>query len=308
MVLFLLASIIVGMFIGVHPGLPSIPMTDAQINLYFFIRLPRILGAAVIGAGLATAGAAYQSAFKNPIVSPGILGVSAGAGVGAAIAIVLGINAITSFACIGAIITVWCVWNVAKVISTTTAYIVVVGMIISGIAASMLSIIKFMADPNGALPAIMFWLMGSLSSLRVVNYWQYFVIIVCCWVFYDMRWRLDLLAQPSKMVRSLGVNEKQNIGVIVLISTIISAVACSISGVISMVGLAVPHFVRLWRGTDSNEKCMLDIQIAGAIFLVWVDNIIRCLPIEMPIGIFTSLLGGLAFGICTLIRKQRMYK
>jgi iron complex transport system permease protein len=304
----LLASMIIGMFMGVHAGLPSLPLTDAQINLYFFIRLPRILGSAVIGAGLATAGAAYQSAFKNPIVSPGVLGVSAGAGVGAAVAIILGINSITAFACIGALVTVWCVWNIAKIISTSTAYIIVVGTIISGIAGSVLSIIKFLADPTSALPAIMFWLMGSLSSLRVINYWQYAIILVCCIVFYMMRWRLDILYQPSKMVRSLGIDEKKNIGFIVFISTIISAIACSISGVINMVGLAVPHFVRLWKGSDSNEKCLLDIQLAGAIFLVWIDNLIRSMPIEMPIGIFTSLIGGLIFGICTLIRKRRMNK
>lgn len=299
----LVLSIIIGLFLGVHSGVPQFPLSDGDLNLLLYIRFPRIIGACIIGAGIATAGTAYQSAFKNPIVTPGILGVSAGAGVGASIAMLLGINALGLFSCIFGLLTVYIVWNIAKIISTNTVYVLVIGVIMSGIASSALSLIKFMADPNGALPAITFWLMGSLSSLRISHFPIYLLILICCIIFYKLRWRLDILNQPSQMIKSLGINERNNIGYIVLISTIISSLICSIAGVIGMVGLAIPHLVRILQGTDSNKDTMLNIQLSGALFVLWIDNGIRMLPLELPIGILTSLIGAVVFGICMIIRK-----
>ena len=227
----LIVELVIGMLVGHQSVSLSYPMSDGLFNLLINIRLPRLLGAAIIGAGLATAGAAYQSAFKNPIVSPSILGVSSGAGIGAAICMLLGLpHLISTAAVIFGCGTVWIVWNIAKAVSRNTAYILVIGVIISGVSSSALSLIKFAGDPDGVLPAITFWLMGSLSSMRIGN-WPYLsVILVVTALFYWGRWRLDILYQPSDVVRSLGINEKKNIAVVVFGATVIAAFASAISG------------------------------------------------------------------------------
>lgn len=282
------------------------PYTDGVASLLFQVRLPRILGALIIGAGLATSGAAYQAAFKNPIVSPSILGVTHGAGIGAALCTLMHQSEwIAIGALLGGCATVFIVWNIARIFSRDTAHLLVIGIIISGVASSALALIKFLADPSGILPAITYWLMGSLTTLRLGNVPILVVILVVCYAFYTCRWRLDVLTQPSEVVRSLGVDERKNIAVVVFGSTLIAALAASVSGVIGMVGLAIPHLVRMIVGTDEYRFTMLQIQLTGAIFLLGVDTIIRTLPIELPVGILTSLFGALIFGIALYSRVRR---
>lgn len=304
--LILIVEILASLLLG-HLWVAPERVFDPDLhNLIFNIRLPRILAAAIIGAGLATAGASYQAAFKNPIVAPSVLGVTYGAGIGAAICMLLGMGTYIGVgASIVGCITVLVVWKIGRVFTASTAYILIVGVIVSGVAASILSLIKFLADPDGVLPTITFWLMGSLSSIRWANQYYLLAILAITLVLRWSRYRLDLLYQPSDILQSMGVDELRLTRLVVIGATLITALAAAISGVIGMVGLAIPHLVRIAKGKDDSLSTMKDIQVTGAIFLVGIDTFIRMLSLELPIGILTSLLGASIFGVTLIIRVKR---
>lgn len=306
LVSILISLSVVALIVGQQKFIYSYPLSDAMFNLVFLVRFPRILGAIVIGAGLATVGAVYQAAFKNPIVSPSILGVTSGAGIGAALCMLTGMTHLIGLASVVfGCATVYLVWNIAKLLSTESSHLIVIGVIISGVAASILSLIKFLADPNGILPSITFWLMGSLTNIRIGDVGYLFSITIFCYIFYLCRWRLDILSQPSDIVKSLGVNERKNIAMVVFGATVIASFSAAISGVVGMIGLAIPHLVRMVSNTDEYRLTMFHIQIAGAIFLLLVDTVIRVMPVELPVGILTNLFGAVIFGIALCHRLRR---
>ena len=296
----LLASAIIVGFVSIF----LVPSTSNS-NVILHIRLPRVLEAWTIGAGLAVAGLAYQSAFKNPVVSPSILGVSFGAGVGAALAFLMGLGHLVPVSsAVYGMLTVAIVWSIANAISKDTASLLIIGVIVSGVSSSILSLIKFVADPEGVLPAITYWLLGSFSTARLTHIWVLICILIIIGLFYRFRWLLDILSTPSALVASAGLDERKAIAIVVVGATLISALSTSIAGVVSMIGLAIPHAVRAWRGTDSNLDIMGDTVLLGGLFALVLDTVIRMLPLELPVGVLTNLCGAFIFGFALLVLRR----
>lgn len=284
---------------------PSLQVSATATTIVWDIRLPRIVAAILVGAALSVAGAAFQGTFKNPLVSPDILGVSAGSGFGAAIAIILiGIPLVTQASAF--------VWGLVAV---TLTYIVgrsikssqILGMVLSGMAigslfGALVSLCKYMADPYEKLPQIVYWLMGSISA---VDNNEVFIasipIILGITILFILRWRLNILAMGDEEAQSLGVETGKLRFIIICCCTLITAAAVSISGIIGWVGLVIPHISRILVGPD--HKNLLPATIClGAAFLLLVDNISRTILItEVPIGILTALIGAPFF--LYLLRK-----
>lgn len=276
----------------------------------FKIRLPRILAGALIGAGLSCAGAAYQGLFRNPMVSPDVLGASAGAGFGAAFSLNLGLGfALVSFnAFLCGLIAV----GTAYIISTRAKQNPTLGMVLAGIMIGSLfsagtSFIKLIADPNNVLPLITYWLMGSISSIRMVELaYASIPIIFGMIVLIRLRWEMNLMAMGEDEARSMGVNTKIMRILVVISATLISAACVCISGMIGWVGLVIPHFSRLAVGHD--YRVMLPVSmLMGASFLMVVDNFARMLAtVEIPIGILTAFIGAPFFLYLILDRGNKM--
>lgn len=273
------------------------------------VRLPHALAAILVGFALAIAGGSYQGVFQNPLVSPDILGVSAGATVGAAIAILLGLGYYLNmtFAFGGGLIAVGlCMLIPALTRKKSTLALVLSGIIAGGFLSSILGLIKYLADPYSQLPAIVFWQMGSLSkvtypSLAVADP----VIIICCAFLLFMRWRINALSLSDKEAQSLGVHLVKERGLVILFSTILTAVSVSISGTIGWIGLTMPHFARLIAG-DDNARVLPLAGILSGIFLIVVDLLSRNLTgAEIPLSVITGFLGAPLFAVL-LIRQRKI--
>lgn len=271
------------------------------------VRLPRVIAAVLIGFALAIAGASYQGVFQNPLVSPDILGVSAGATVGAAMSILLGLSYffIMIFAFLGGISAVaLCMLLPMLTKKKSTLALVLSGIIVGGFLSSILGLIKYLADTERQLQEIVFWQLGSLSkinnsSLAISTP----VIIICCVFLFLMRWRLNALSLSDREAQSLGVNPFKERILLIIFSTILTAVSICISGTIGWLGLTMPHFARLIVG-DNNARVLPLAGIISAIFLVIVDLISRNITgAEIPLGIITGFLGAPLFAV--LLIKQR---
>ncbi len=275
-------------------GAPKDWADDIELVI-FRIRMPRIFAGALIGAGLSTAGAAYQGLFRNPMVSPDVLGASAGAGFGAAVSLYLGLNfalvSVNAFIC--GIIAVGAAYLIStKVRQNPTLGMVLAGIMVSSLFTSGTSYIKLIADPNNTLPLITYWLMGSISSIRI-NELAYACIPILSGMFvlFLLRWKMNLVAVGEDEARSMGINTKLMRIAIVSSATMISAACVSISGMIGWVGLVIPHFSRMSVGYDYRVMLPMSM-IMGAGFLMIVDNFARLLAtLEIPIGILTSFVG-----------------
>lgn len=261
------------------------------------IRIPRIIGAVALGGSLAIAGATYQGMFRNPMVSPDILGVSSGAGFGAALAILLSmpVLGIQLFSFVGGISAVIIAMTVSKLIGSKHEPILVLvlsGIIISSFFGAMLSLIKYVADPDNKLPAITYWLMGSLSGIQMNDLKTVLPILALGIVpLMLVSWRVNVLSFGEDEARSLGINTARLRMLIIVCSSLVSASMISICGIVGWVGLIIPHLARLIAGP--NYRVLLPVSfLIGGIFMLIVDNISRSLTtIEIPIGILTSVLG-----------------
>lgn len=269
--------------------------TDTQEIAVWNVRLPRILLAVLVGACLSAAGCAYQGVFQNPIAAPDILGASAGAGFGAALAIFLslGSTGITALAFIMSLITVALVFAIGQRIKGERALgLVLAGIMISSLFQAGTSFIKLVADPNNKLPAITYWLMGSLvgatrDEVRFVV-WPMLLGLV---PMYLLRWRINVITMGDSEARSMGVDaDKVRIAVIVC-ATLVTAASVSVSGMIGWVGLVIPHMMRRLVGSDY-RKLLPASMIGGGLFLLIVDDLSRnLLSAEIPIGILTAVIG-----------------
>ena len=277
------------------PIFPQLEVTPTITTIVFEIRLPRIIGAMVVGACLAISGAAFQSIFKNPLVSSDLLGVSNGAGFGAALGILLsGANIITQFfAFIFGLISVSATYLISKTYRAGGILVLVLsGVAISAFFNSLISAIKFMADPDDKLPEIVYWLMGSLAS---INAWKLIVItipvILGLAILLALRWQMNLLAMGDEEAQSLGINPSRIRLLIIAACTLLTSAAVSISGIIGWVGLIIPHMSRMIVGPDN--KILLPASLSlGASFLLLIVNISRAvISIEIPIGILTAIIG-----------------
>jgi len=283
--------------------------TNAMYAVIINIRLPRVIAAAFIGFALAVSGASYQGVFQNPLVSPDILGVSAGATVGSAISILLGLSYFfnMTFAFLSGLLAVaLCMLLPALTKRKSNLALVLSGIIVGGFLGSILGLIKYLADTETQLPAIVFWQMGSLSK---VTYSSLAIaapmIIICCIFLLLMRWRINALSLSDREAQSLGVNLVKERSLVIVFSTILTAVSVCISGTIGWIGLTMPHFARLLVG-DDNARVLPLAGIISAIFLIVVDLFARNLTgAEIPLSIITGFLGAPLFAVL-LIRQRKI--
>lgn len=267
----------------------------AEQNVVWFVRIPRILGAILIGNALALAGGAYQSIFQNPLVSPDLLGVSGGACVGAAFAILAGggVTFIQISAFLGGIIAVIMTTTIPIIFrQNSTIILVLAGVIVSGLLSSIMGILKYVADPESELAEIVYWQMGSLAkidyaSLRIVG----FVIVVATFILLLMRWRINILSLGEKEASALGVNIRIERSIVIICATLLTASSVCLAGTIGWVGLVIPHLARSLVGTD-NSRCLPVTAVLSAIFMLSIDTFARTLTgAELPLSILTGLLG-----------------
>jgi len=273
------------------------------------IRLPRIIGAVLVGAGLSIAGASFQGLFRNPLVSPDILGVASGAGFGAALGIIVWggnpvVIQVTAF--IFSLVAVAISYAVSRVVrSNPTLTLILAGMAIAALFTALLSFMKYVADPFDELPAIVFWMMGSLSGIGMSDL---FVVAIpmlgSIAILILLRWRINVLAMGEEEALSLGVDTKKFQILIIICATLVTASAVSISGVIGWVGLVIPHIGRMLVG-PSHQKLLPISVLLGAAYLLVIDTVTRtAFPMELPIGILTAIMG-VPFFIYLLNRGRR---
>jgi iron complex transport system permease protein len=264
-------------------------------NLLVEIRMPRILAAAMIGAALSASGAAYQAMFVNPLVSPGVLGVLGGAAFGSVLGMLLGISwlgvqtltFIFGFAAMGVAV------GVARIYRINTTIMLVLGGVISGaFFTSLVSIVKYAADPYNQLPAIVYWLMGNLSLVDRTTAARAGIPICIGIAGLVVSGRhLNALSMGDEEARALGVNVNRVRLVVIVCATLVSALTVVIAGAIGWVGLIIPHIARMITGPD-NETLLPASALLGAAYLVVVDDISRlAFSSEIPIGILTALVG-----------------
>lgn len=260
------------------------------------VRGPRVLAAVLVGAALAAAGTAYQGMFRNPLVSPDILGVSTGAALGAVLAIFLskGILLTQIFAFGGGLAAVGLVYAVGSRLRghDPLLALVLTGVVIGTLLGSAIALMKYLADPYNQLPAITFWLLGSLSAISPMDIsYSLPLVLIGLVPMLLLRWRMNLLALPDDEARALGVDTRRLRTIVIACATLMTASVVAISGIIGWVGLLVPHAARLLVGPDFGRLLPLAMLI-GAAFMLAVDTLCRTLAmIEVPPGVLTALIG-----------------
>ncbi len=282
--------------LGAKLGLPVSPFWSASVETAVWnIRLPRVLLSVLVGACLACAGAAYQGVFQNPMASPDILGASAGAGFGAALAILLGASSvgITVGAFAASLVTVALVFTVSRhARGDRVLGLVLAGIMVSSLFQSGTSFLKLVADPNNQLPQITYWLMGSLSGAKWGDIFFVLPAMLCGLIpLLLLRWQLNVITMGDDEARAMGVNAPKIRFGIVVCSTLVTASAVSVSGMIGWVGLVIPHMMRRLVGSDY-RFLMPASMLGGSIFLLVVDNVSRNVTTAgIPIGILTAFIG-----------------
>lgn len=289
-----LLRLLLSRFVRVEPN-----WRDGAQTVVFQIRLPRIAAAALVGAALAVAGVSYQGMFRNPMVSPDILGASTGAGFGAALAILLGAGyfgiSLTAF-CFG-LLAVAAAYLVSCLSRTNqTVALILAGMMISSLFSAATSYVKLVADTQQQLPAITYWLMGSLSSIKPRD--VFFLVLPVALGLVPLlvlSWRMNLLTLGDEEARSMGVNTRLLRLAVIVCATLLTAASVAVSGMIGWIGLVIPHFCRMLFGYDY-RRLLPAAALFGAAFLVVVDDIARLAYTgELPLGILTAFVGAPIF-------------
>lgn len=265
-------------------------------NIIFAFRMPHVITAVCVGAGLSLAGAAFQSLFKNPLAAPDILGVVSGASFGCVLALLFGLGIVFVsvmgfvFGIVSTLLVMLIGYNKHAPYDTTS--MVLAGLIISALFQSLIGIVKYIADPQDTLPMITYWLLGSFDvSLESHVVFSLIGIVCGSGVLFCLRWKLNLLMLSDDEAKSLGVNLVYLRTWVICASTMIVACAVSICGIIGWVGLLVPHIARLLCGSENTRLIPLTT-VLGAVFLVVIDSLSRTLASEqIPISILTSLVG-----------------
>lgn len=296
-------QILAGQFLPIDTSMWSDSMHDVVIKL----RLPRMLAAILVGGALALAGATYQGIFKNPLVSPDLLGVSNGACVGAAVSILLGLGLLSRqvFAFVGGVIAVALTVSIPRIMKRdSTIMLVLSGVVVGGFMSSIIGLIKYIADPETQLPDIVYWSLGSLAKVNLDTVLAIApVMIVTAAVLFAMRWRVNLLSLGDQDAKTLGVNLRRERGVAIVCATILTACAVCLSGTIGWIGLVMPHVARRLVGTDNMRVFPVAI-ITSAIFLLVIDTLARTLTGgELPLGILTGFIGAPFFAL-VLVRER----
>lgn len=301
---FLVVSIAAASYIGVSGF--SLFEFDAEMfsKIIFGVRLPRIIGAVLVGGGLACAGCAMQGLFRNPMADPYILGTSSGGALGAACAIVfLGGLFLPLFAFIGATASTIVVYMISK----RNGRVAVETILLAGVAVSLFlsALLSFMMYISGdSLHRIMFWTMGGLSNMYWDDILVGLLILVGCVVLFIFSRDLNILTLGEEEAIHLGVNTEITKRVLLIVSAFITGIAVSISGCIGFIGLIIPHIMRMFTGPDHRILIPASM-IAGSVLLLWADTLARALPVEIPVGIITAFLGA-PFFIYLLRRRTKL--
>lgn len=284
-------------------------LTDSE-RVLLLIRFPRMLLALLVGCGLSVSGAVYQGLFRNPLVSPDILGVAAGCTFGAAVGLLLpdsGFALVRLCSFVMGLIAVGVALSMARVVQTSKVLVLVLTGIITGsLFHAFFMIVKTVADPYGELPAIVFWVMGSLSGASWLETLQIMPVIILGYVvFHLFRYRLNVLSLGDTQAKALGVNPRGVRLFLIAVSSLIIAVCVASCGQIAWVGLVIPHIVRTCFGP--NHKVVIPFSaMFGAIFLLLADDIARSsMSTELPLGVITSLIGAPVFAWLLYKNKNR---
>jgi len=272
------------------------------------LRLPRTIAAAIIGAALALSGATYQSIFKNPMCSPDLLGVSSGACVGAALAILAGAGsfAVQLGAFVGGCLAVFVTVLIPRLMrNESTTVLILSGVVVSSFMGSIMSIIKFVADTDTELAEITYWTMGSFAAVKMETMLPVLpTILLPLAVILLMRYRLNVLSLGDNEARSLGINLQATRGAFIICSTLISASCVCLAGTIGWVGLIIPHVSRMLVGSD-NKKMLPIALLLGSVFMVLIDILCRTITAaELRIGILTGIIGA-PFFVAILVKQNR---
>ena len=291
----------------VAPGLVEQTWTNQQASIFFNVRLPRIALALLVGCCLAAAGASFQGTFQNPLVSPDLLGASQGAALGAAIAILMGLSSIniSIWAFVFSLITVALVVFISsRARGNPITVVILAGVMVSSLFSAGVSYAKLVSDPNDTLPAITYWLMGSLTGAKMADIQLVGIpMAVGLAVLFALRWRINILTMGDDEAATMGVNARLVRLLVMVAATLVTASSVAVSGMIGWVGLVIPHLCRMLVGCDY-RKLLPASMVMGAGFLLLVDDIARvATAMEIPIGILTAFVGAPFF--LYLITKGR---
>jgi iron complex transport system permease protein len=281
------------------------PTTEETI--VYMVRLPRIVAAIMVGAGLSLAGSAYQTIFRNPIASPSLLGVSAGAGFGASLALLMRGSAveIEIAAFIGGLCAVALSFTANRLIGgRSVVTLILCGMVMSALFQALISMVKFVADPVEVLASIAFWLLGGLSKINSQDAVAVSAPVICCAaILYAFRWRISVLALGETEAASLGVDVARLRLLVIICATLMSAATVCVAGIIGWVGLLVPPMARAAFGLAPG-RLMLGSALGGAFFVLFVDDVARAaFVVEIPLGVLTALIGA-PFFLFLLMRTR----
>lgn len=285
---------------------------SVERSIILNLRLPRTIVAALVGLSLSVSGLLYQEVFQNKLVSPDLLGVSSGAGVGAAFSILIGLSVVwvSVFAFVMGILTVLLTVSVAKIFQNSSSTILTLsGIIVGGCMSSILSFIKYLADAETTLSSITFWLMGSFenSTMRDV-YVLLPIVCICSVVLLSIRYRINVVALGREEAQTKGINYIFYRTLIIIIATVLTASSVAVSGTVSWIGLVVPHIVRLMVRRDAKKTIPL-CMIFGAAFMVLVDIISRTFTAaEIPLSAVTGLLGTVIFVVLLYVRRNTIHE
>ena len=287
------------------------PANAIDKSVILTLRLPRTIVALLVGVALSLSGLVYQETFQNKLVSPDFLGVSTGAGFGATIAIVLGCTGlmISFTAFLFGILTMLITVFIAKMFrSQSQTTLLLSGIIVGGFMSAGISFIKFMADTDKQLGEIVYWLLGTFSKATMKDVWILLPIVaVCALVLYLIRWRINIVALGRSEATTLGLNYTFYRGLIIVISTLLTAAAVAYSGIVGWIGLIIPHLVRLLVGRDSKKTIPLTIMF-GATFTIVCDIISRSFTAsEIPLSAVTGFLGTPIFIAILYARRKTIY-
>ncbi|OPY59830.1 MAG: putative ABC transporter permease protein [Pelotomaculum sp. PtaU1.Bin065] len=275
----------------------SATWSDTLETVLFNIRIPRIIVALIIGAALSVSGAAYQGLFRNPMVSPDILGASAGAGFGAAMALLYSAGSLTIqlVAFVFGIIAVTLTYLISRLIAkgnNSVLVLVLTGIVVTSLFSAFISLAKYTADPNNKLPEISFWLMGGLASITAKNVSLVLIPFVIGIIpMLLLRYKLNALSFGEEEAQSLGLDTKKIRFIYILCATLITASAVATGGMIGWVGLVIPHLARMLVGP--NYKYMLPASVLlGGAYLLLIDDLSRTIfAVEIPLSILTAIIG-----------------
>ena len=308
--LFLLAGLLLAFVVGRYPVSPgdvfhvigaklagrAADVPPAVESVIWQVRGPRVIAAALVGAALAVAGTAFQGLFRNPLVSPDILGASSGAALGAVLGIYysLGVFAIQALAFVGGLIAVAAVYAIGSAVRARDPVLVLVltGVVIGALLGAGVGLVKYLADPYNQLPAMTFWLLGSLAAVGPSDLLPLFgPVMLGTLVLIALRWRMNVMSLPDEETRALGVPTGPLRIAIVAAATLVTSASVATAGFIGWIGLVVPHAARTLAGPDF-ARLIPAAALLGGGFLLLIDTLARTgAAIEIPLGILTALVG-----------------